>query len=289
MSKPSRKQLRFAAQLIDESEDTRSEEMFDRVIRWLVPLVGIAALAASGWSIYALGRHFQMPELSAIATFVLIDFVWLHSALVVIRHERAPHRALEAHKRMGLMFAVSILVNFAHGPVVSGLTTEGITSGLFFALFPIGFKAVFGNAFPDRVKQAKKTGQMEALKRAHKVEVLAAIMPAETLTAMDAQAEWDVERADTPDSRTPSGQPVPMLSARPDMSGTPGHDVRDIGTAVSVAVLQASGPADVVRTLLGHGVPADQVLSQAVSMRPELSRDSLRKSLARQTDNGTYL
>lgn len=278
MSKPSRKQLRFAAQLIDESEDTRSEELFDRVIRWLVPLVGIAALAASGWSIYALGRHFQMPELSAIATFVLIDFVWLHSALVVIRHERAPHRALEAHKRMGLMFAVSILVNFAHGPVVSGLTTEGITSGLFFALFPIGFKAVFGNAFPDRVKQAKKTGQMDALKRAHKVEVLAAIMPAETVAAMDVQAEWDIERTDVPDTRTLSGQPVPALSA----SGTQPD-------SLSVAVLQASGPADVVRTLLGHGVPADRVVSQAMSMRPELSRDSVRKSLARQTDSGTYL
>lgn len=278
MSKPSRKQLRFAAQLIDESEDTRSEELFDRVIRWLVPLVGIAALAASGWSIYALGRHFQMPELSAIATFVLIDFVWLHSALVVIRHERAPHRALEAHRRMGLMFAVSILVNFAHGPVVSGLTTEGITSGLFFALFPIGFKAVFGNAFPDRVKQAKKTGQMDALKRAHKVEVLAAIMPAETVAAMDVQAEWDIERTDVPDARTLSGQPVPALSA----SGTQAD-------SLSVAVLQASGPSDVVRTLLGHGVPHDRVLAQAVSMRPELSRDSLRKSLARQTDSGTYL
>jgi hypothetical protein len=154
----------------------RRRGALDTVILGTVPVLAIATAFASGWSLYDLGRHFHMPGWAAWAVFALIDAVWFQSAIVVIKNQDSPHRAIEAHQRMQRMFAVSVAANFAHGVVLFGLTATGVVAGLVFALFPIGFKAAFSNAFPDYVKRARKSGYGSDLDQAFHTEVLMRVM-----------------------------------------------------------------------------------------------------------------
>lgn len=168
-----------ATAVIDAKRDkttARRRSALDTTILTTVPILAIATAFASGWSLYDLGRHFHMPGWAAWAVFALIDVVWFQSAIVVIKNQDSPHRALEAHQRMQRMFAVSVAANFAHGIILFGLTGNGLVAGAVFALFPIGFKAAFSNAFPDYVKRARKSGYGAELDRAFHTEVLMRVM-----------------------------------------------------------------------------------------------------------------
>jgi predicted DNA-binding protein (UPF0251 family) len=74
------------------------------------------------------------------------------------------------------MFRVSVGANFAHGLILFGLTLSGFVAGAVFALFPIGFKVAFANAFPDFVKRARQAGYGPELDDAFHTEVLMTIM-----------------------------------------------------------------------------------------------------------------
>jgi hypothetical protein len=154
----------------------RRRNAVDTAILGTVPVLAVAVAFASGWSLYDLGLHFHMPGWAAWAVFALIDVVWFQSAVVVIKNQRSPHRAIEAHKRMQGMFRVSVAANFAHGLILFGLTLNGLVAGAVFALFPIGFKAAFANAFPDFVKRARHAGYGGELQDAFHTEVLMTIM-----------------------------------------------------------------------------------------------------------------
>ena len=154
----------------------RRRNAIDTAILGTVPVLAIAVAFASGWSLYDLGRHFHMPGWAAWAVFALIDVVWFQSAVVVIKNQRSPHRAIEAHRRMQGMFRVSVAANFAHGLILFGLTLNGFVAGAVFALFPIGFKVAFANAFPDFVKRAQQAGYGGELMKAFQTEVLMTIM-----------------------------------------------------------------------------------------------------------------
>jgi hypothetical protein len=154
----------------------RRRNAVDTAIIGTVPLLAVAVAFASGWSLYDLGRHFGMPGWAAWAVFALIDLVWFQSAVVVIKNQRSPHRAIEAHRRMQGMFRVSVGANFAHGLILFGLTLSGFVAGAVFALFPIGFKVAFANAFPDFVKRARQAGYGPELDDAFHTEVLMTIM-----------------------------------------------------------------------------------------------------------------
>lgn len=154
----------------------RRRGTLDTAILATVPALAIATGFASGWSLYDLGRHFHMPAWSAWAVFALIDVVWFQSAIVVIKNQTAPHRAIEAHRRMQAMFRVSVAANFAHGLILFGPTPSGFVAGAVFALFPIGFKVAFANAFPDFVKRAQQAGYAGELVKAFQTEVLMTIM-----------------------------------------------------------------------------------------------------------------
>jgi hypothetical protein len=154
----------------------RRRGALDTVILGTVPVLAIATAFASGWSLYDLGRHFHMPGWAAWAVFALIDAVWFQSAIVVIKNQDSPHRAIEAHQRMQRMFAVSVAANFVHGLILFGPTANGFVAGAVFALFPIGFKAAFSNAFPDYVKRARKSGYGGELDQAFHTEVLMRVM-----------------------------------------------------------------------------------------------------------------
>jgi hypothetical protein len=154
----------------------RRRGALDTAILATIPLLAVAVAVASGWSLYDLGRHFHMPGWAAWAVFALIDAVWFQSAIVVIKNQDSPHRAIEAHQRMQRMFAVSVAANFVHGLILFGPTANGFVAGAVFALFPIGFKAAFSNAFPDYVKRARKSGYGGELDQAFHTEVLMRVM-----------------------------------------------------------------------------------------------------------------
>jgi hypothetical protein len=190
----------------------RRRGALDTAILATIPVLAVAVAVASGWSLYDLGRHFHMPDWAAWAVFALIDVVWFQSAAVVIKNQDSPHRAIEAHQRMQRMFAVSVAANFAHGVVLFGLTATGVVAGLVFALFPIGFKAAFSNAFPDYVKRARKSGYGSDLDQAFHTEVLMRVMAGVDQAKAELGAAPDspqvmVSRAVDPPQSTPVQAP----------------------------------------------------------------------------------
>lgn len=231
----------------------RRRNALDTAILATVPLLAIATGFASGWSLYDLGRHFHMPGWAAWAIFALIDVVWFQSAIVVIKNQTAPHRAIEAHRRMQGMFRVSVAANFAHGLILLGPTWSGFVAGAVFAMFPIGFKVAFANAFPDFVKRARQAGFGGELADAFHTEVLMTIMAgvdqakaelaqsADTPTVRLDRAPvqpWSmpVQGADQPvDQIETSPEPEPVRVARtatdrPDQPGHPDEQVAELLT-----------------------------------------------------------
>lgn len=231
----------------------RRRGALDTAILATVPLLAIATGFASGWSLYDLGRHFHMPGWAAWAIFALIDVVWFQSAIVVIKNQTAPHRAIEAHRRMTGMFRVSVIANFAHGLILLGVTWSGFVAGAVFAMFPIGFKVAFANAFPDFVKRAQQAGYAGELVKAFQTEVLMTIMAgvdqakAELTQSTDVPTvrldrapnhpqSTPVQAADQPvDQIETSPEPAPVRLARtavdrPDQPGHPDEQVAELLT-----------------------------------------------------------
>lgn len=260
----------------------RRRNAIDTAILGTVPVLAVAVAFASGWSLYDLGLHFHMPGWAAWAVFALIDVVWFQSAVVVIKNQRSPHRAIEAHRRMQGMFRVSVAANFAHGLILFGATLNGFVAGCVFALFPIGFKVAFANAFPDFVKRARRAGFGQELDDAFHTEVLMTIM-----SGVD-QAKAELAAADTVHT---------VVQDSPDeMSGRPSaHPDAVLGTSAPQPITsedtrpdplrkladEASGPSDLVRTLAGHGVREDDLVKTAVRLRPDLNADSIRRTAKR--------
>lgn len=234
----------------------RRRGALDTAILATIPLLAVAVAVASGWSLYDLGRHFHMPDWAAWAVFALIDVVWFQSAAVVIKNQDSPHRAIEAHQRMQRMFAVSVAANFAHGIVLLGLTANGVVAGLVFALFPIGFKAAFSNAFPDYVKRARKSGYGPDLDQAFHTEVLMRVMSGVDQAKAELGAAPDspqitVSRATAQPESTPvqaavqaPDQPVNQINPAPEPA--PVHTVQTAANRTG----PAAQPDDQVNELL---------------------------------------
>ncbi len=260
----------------------RRRSALDTAILTIVPLLAIAVAVASGWSLYDLGRHFHMPGWAAWAVFALIDIVWFQSAIVVIKNQTAPHRAIEAHRRMQGMFRVSVAANFVHGLILLGPTLSGLVAGAVFALFPIGFKAAFANAFPDFVKRAQQAGYAGELRRAFQTEVLMTIMAGvdrakAELTETDSDHTIVRDSPDTESGRPPAGPDAVLgTSAQQPLTSSDIHPdpLRKIAD-------KASGPSDLVRTLAGHGIREDDLVKTAVRLRPDLNPDSIRRTAKR--------
>lgn len=225
----------------------RRRNAIDTVILGTVPLLAIAVAFASGWSLYDLGRHFGMPGWTAWAVFALIDLVWFQSAIVVIKNQRSPHRAIEAHRRMQGMFRVSVSANFVHGLILFGLTLDGFVAGAVFALFPIGFKVAFANAYPDFVKRARQAGFGGELADAFHTEVLMTIMAgvdqakaelAQSTEQQPAQLDPVVIRGEStpvhaPDqqaNREPTAEPAMVQAAAQSGSGQPDQIENQVNT-----------------------------------------------------------
>ncbi|MGW9058891.1 hypothetical protein [Streptomyces sp. NPDC055733] len=99
---------------------------------------------------------------------------------------------------------------------------------------------------------------------------------------------------DTPDNPTDtrpdtSGQPDNGQDTAPDTPPVISKDTRpDTPDALKQIASAASGPADLVRTLSAHGVPQPSLVSEAIRLRPDMNRDSIRRT-AKRLGEGPYL
>jgi hypothetical protein len=108
-----------------------------------------------------------------------------------------------------------------------------------------------------------------------------------------ASGQSDTETDTTPDT---SGQP----DNEPDEAS--GHDEPESDTTpltspdtrpdspdpLSVLADAAAGPSDLVRSLAAHGVPMNDLVSEAVRLRPDMVADSIRRT-AKRLGEGPYL
>lgn len=255
----------------------RRRNAIDTAILGTVPVLAIAVAFASGWSLYDLGRHFHMPGWAAWAVFALIDVVWFQSAVVVIKNQRSPHRAIEAHRRMQGMFRVSVAANFAHGLILFGLTFNGFVAGAVFALFPIGFKVAFANAFPDFVKRARQAGYGGELADAFHTEVLMTIMAgvdqAKAELARSASAPRVIAQERQP---TPLPEPVKPQKFR-DPAGPVGEEIEDVDDLLG----QHHAP---VVYFLRNGTRVK--IGTTRNLRPRIARLALRPDNVMRVEHG---
>jgi hypothetical protein len=136
-----------------------------------------------------------------------------------------------------------------------------------------------------------------------------ALPPGPSASSSDRVAEQPIEVAQD----TASGRPDTRPDRTPDMSGQPdtpsGHDTEhpdtetttppatstdtrpDTTDVLSAIASAASGPADLVKALAAHGVPAPDLVSEAVRLRPDMVADSIRRTAKRfqaAADGGPY-
>ncbi|MEU2730093.1 hypothetical protein ABZ650_20490 [Streptomyces griseoviridis] len=115
--------------------------------------------------------------------------------------------------------------------------------------------------------------------------------PVHALTAPSGRP--DMEPDTTPDA---SGQPDSDQTEpsghddqQPDADAATSQDTRpDTRDALFVLARAASGPSDLVRALVAHGIPKDALVSEAVRLRPDMLADSIRRT-AKRLGEGPYL
>jgi hypothetical protein len=86
-----------------------------------------------------------------------------------------------------------------------------------------------------------------------------------------------------PDASSGQGEPTP--DTEPVTSPDKHPDSPDALSAIASA---ASGPADLVKALATHGVPASALVSEAVRLRPDMVADSIRRTAKRLEGTGFY-
>ncbi|WP_269857933.1 hypothetical protein [Streptomyces sp. RPT161] len=106
--------------------------------RLALTVVSVAAIATTGWSLYAVARHYQAPEViagAAVAVFDGIAYACLHLASEA---SAAGRSAFGARLTALFMASVSVYLNITHSNLIGG----GIPAAVFFAVPTIGLLAV---------------------------------------------------------------------------------------------------------------------------------------------------
>jgi len=101
-------------------------------------VVSAAAIATTGWSLYAVARHYDAPKGiagAAVAVFDGIAYMCLHLASEASAEGRS---AFGARLTALLMAAVSVYLNITHADLING----GIPASVFFAVPTLGLLAV---------------------------------------------------------------------------------------------------------------------------------------------------
>ncbi|MGW2267087.1 hypothetical protein [Streptomyces koyangensis] len=101
-------------------------------------VVSLAALATTGWSLYAVARHYDAPKLIAVAVFLVFDgiaYACLHLASEASENGRS---ALGARLASFGMLGVSVYLNRFHAELING----GLPAFLLFAIPSVGLLAL---------------------------------------------------------------------------------------------------------------------------------------------------
>ena len=109
----------------------------------------------------------------------------------------------------------------------------------------------------------------------------------------NASGRQDTKADTVPDTSGQSDDEQDSTSGRDENSGTANAlispDTRpDSPDPLSAIAKKASGPSDLVRSLAAHGVRKDDLVSEAVRLRPDIKADSIRRT-AKRLGEGPYL
>ncbi|POG47115.1 hypothetical protein BV881_12305 [Streptomyces sp. ZL-24] len=102
--------------------------------RFALTLVSLAALATTGWSLYAVARHYDAPEIIAVAVFLVFDGIAYACLHLASEASAAGRSAFGARLTAVGMAGVSVYLNRFHAELIDG----GTPAFLLFAIPTVG-------------------------------------------------------------------------------------------------------------------------------------------------------
>lgn len=102
--------------------------------RFALTIVSLAALATTGWSLYAVARHYDAPEIIAVAVFLVFDGIAYACLHLASEASAAGRSAIGARVTAIGMAGVSVYLNDFHADLING----GTPASLLFAMPTVG-------------------------------------------------------------------------------------------------------------------------------------------------------
>jgi hypothetical protein len=102
--------------------------------RLALTIVSLAALATTGWSLYAVARHYDAPQLIAVAVFLVFDGIAYACLHLASEASAAGRSAFGARLTAMGMAGVSVYLNRFHADLIHG----GTPAFLLFAIPTVG-------------------------------------------------------------------------------------------------------------------------------------------------------
>lgn len=102
--------------------------------RFALTIVSLAALATTGWSLYAVARHYDAPEIIAVAVFLVFDGIAYACLHLASEASAAGRSAFGARATAVGMAGVSVYLNDFHADLIRG----GTPASLLFAMPTVG-------------------------------------------------------------------------------------------------------------------------------------------------------
>lgn len=256
----------------------------------------LVVAGAVAWSTVSIGDLLSQAAPTWVSYLVaaVFDLAWI-GCLAVEWLARFDQRRARLPKVAGwVALAVSMAAIFTHGALagsmwvgVFGALVSAIAKGMWFVVMRHQTCELDDETRQWVEAERSEVNGQRALAaitrqlnrtRAATADELAALDSGRMLVSArtDSVRTPDGRRTDTPD--TVSGQPDTRIPA-PALTGP---DARtDTPDALSALAKEASGPADLVRTLSGHGVRLDEVATVAARLRPDMNADSIRRTAKR--------
>lgn len=264
--------------------------------RGLFALAITMTVVAIVWGTVAIGSMLTLlaPPWAAYLVAGVFDAGWA-ACLVAEWLLRYDSRRAEIPMRVGVaLLAVSMAAIVTHGALAG---PWGWIVGIVGALVSAAAKGVWAVGMHTiRIKlepkyeaylraRQQQAGTEQALALGERDRILTGDHTARLLLALEARRPVlpDVVR-DSPDtpSERPDGGPDEEFDDEPDEPAT-GQDERP--DPLQEIATKASGPSELVRSLVARGIREEQLLKEAARLRPDLNQDSIRRIAQR----GQYL
>jgi hypothetical protein len=264
--------------------------------RALFILATVMTVAAIVWGTVAIGSMLSLlaPAWAAYLVAGVFDAGWA-ACLIAEWILRSDSTRAELPRKVGIaMLAVSMAAIILHGHLAGDILV-----GLVGALVSAAAKGVWTIGMHTvRIKlDAKHEAYLRTLQQQAGTELALALGERDRLITQDQTATLKLALEgrrpslptvvrDSPDeaSGRPSASPDAVLGTSAPQPIT-SEDTRP--DPLRKIADEASGPSDLVRSLSGHGVRADDLIKTAIRLRPDLNADSIRRTAKRIT--GPYL